>query len=72
MRGDKINTPENELHRVFVEDVHTLNKIWGDYITQPYSTDDLLETVEHYADKWSEVCTKVYLQKFKSNQNETI
>ena len=61
MARGSINTAENDLHRIFVEDVDTLRKLWGDYMTNPYSTKDLLETMEHYADKWAEVCTKVYL-----------
>lgn len=55
-----INTAENDLHRIFVQDVETLRKLWGDYMTNPYKTEDLLEVMEHYSDKWAEVCVKFY------------
>ena len=65
-----INTPENDLHRIFVQDVETLTKLWGDYMTKPYATQDLLETMEHYSDKWAEACTKIYMEKYGLNTDE--
>lgn len=70
MGKDSINTAENNLHRIFVEDVDTLRELWGDYMTQPYSTKDLLDTMEHYADRWAEACTEIYMDKYKLNQDD--
>ena len=40
-------------------------------MTKPYATQDLLETMEHYSDKWAEACTKIYMEKYGLNTDET-
>lgn len=72
MRGDKINTPENDLHRIFVQDVQDLQKQLGNYLAMPYSTDELIELMEEYADRWSETVTKIYMEKYKLNTDTEI
>jgi arsenate reductase-like glutaredoxin family protein len=72
MRGDKINTPENDLHRIFVQDVQNLQKQLGNYLAMPYSTDELIDLMEEYADRWSETVTKIYMEKYKLNTDTEI
>lgn len=72
MRGDKINTPENDLHRIFVQDVQDLQKQLGNYLTMPYSTEELIDLMEEYADRWSETVTKIYMEKYKLNTDTEI
>ena len=72
MRGDKINTPENDLHRIFVQDVQDLQKQLGNYLAMPYSTDELIDLMEEYADRWSETVTKIYMEKYKLNTDTEI
>jgi arsenate reductase-like glutaredoxin family protein len=72
MRGDKINTPENDLHRIFVQDVQDLQKQLSNYLAMPYSTKELIELMEEYADRWSETVTKIYMEKYKLNTDTEI
>lgn len=72
MRGDKINTPENDLHRIFVQDVQNLQKQLSNYLAMPYSTNELIELMEEYADRWSETVTKIYMEKYKLNTDTEI
>ena len=65
MRGDKINTPENELHRIFVKDVEDLQKQLSNYLAEPYTTDTLLGLMEEYSEKWAEAATAVYMRKYR-------
>ena len=67
MRGDKINTPENNLHRVFVSGVEDLMKQLSSYLADPYPTDELLKLMEEHADRWAEACTNVYMEKYGLN-----
>lgn len=70
MRGDKIHTPENELHRLFVKDVEGLMKHYSNYLADPYPTDELLEMMEEYADRWGELCAALYMIKYKLDTND--
>lgn len=65
MRGDKILTPENELHRIFVKDVEDLMKQLSNYLADPYETDELLKLMEEYSERWAEAATAVYMRKYR-------
>lgn len=65
MRGDKINTPENELHRMFIKDVEGLMKHHSNYLADPYPTDELLTLMEEYSERWAELATAVYMRKYR-------
>ena len=70
MRGDKIHTPENDLHRIFVKDVENLRDQLGLYLNNPYPTEELLSLMEAYSDRWAEACTKIYMRKYGLDTNE--
>lgn len=70
MHGNKINTPENDLHRIFVRDVGDLQKQLSNYLAMPYDTEELIEVMEEYADRWAEAVTKIYMRKYKLDTNE--
>ena len=70
MRGDKINTPENELHRMFIKDVEGLMKHHSNYLADPYPTDELLTLMEEYSERWAELATAVYMRKYGLDTNE--
>ena len=72
MRGDKIHTPENDLHRIFVKDVEDLQKQLSNYLAMPYSTNELIDLMEEYADRWAEAVTKIYMEKYKLNTDTEI
>jgi hypothetical protein len=69
MRGDKIHTPENDLHRIFVKDIEDLMKQLSNYLADPYPTDELLQVMEEYSERWAEACTKVYMHKYRLDTN---
>ena len=72
MRGDKIHTPENDLHRIFVRDVEDLQKQLSNYLAMPYPTEELIELMEEYADRWAEAVTKIYMRKYKLDTSTEI
>lgn len=69
MRGDKIHTPETLLHYIFVKDVESLQQQLNKYLDNPYDTENLLELMEEYADRWGEACADVYVKKYGLNTN---
>jgi hypothetical protein len=60
-----INNSENKLHLIFVQDIETLTKLWGDYMTKPYATEDLLDTMSYYADRWGEACANLITDNYE-------
>jgi len=71
MRGDKIHTPENDLHRIFIKDVEDLQKQLSNYLADPYDDKTLLGLMEEYSDRWAETCTKVYMKKYGLDTDES-
>ena len=71
MRGDKIHTPENDLHRIFIKDVEDLQKQLGNYLADPYDDKTLLGLMEEYSERWAEACTKIYMRKYGLDTDES-
>jgi hypothetical protein len=65
-----INTPENDLHRIFVKDVENLRDQLGLYLDKPFPTEELLSLMEAYSDRWAETCTKIYMRKYGLDTDE--
>lgn len=70
MRGDKIHTPENDLHRIFVKDVENLKDQLSLYLANPYPDSELIDLMEAYSDRWAEAVTKIYMHKYGLDTNE--
>lgn len=70
MRGDKIHTPENKLHQIFLQDIDKLRELWSEYMTNPYSTEDLLDKMSYYADRWGEACADILIATELARKNK--